>query len=66
MNSDNLNVITFDKSKRASKPKKTEDETPQFLNQNQQIILNNLLKPDLERLDKKKNKYTKIILNQNN
>jgi len=69
MNSDNLNVITFDnnKTKRASKPKKTEEDKPNvFLNQHQQGILDNLLKPDVERLEKKKNKYIKIILNQNN
>ena len=42
------------------------EEHPQFLNQHQQMILNNLIKPDLERLEKKKKKYTKIILNQNN
>ncbi len=69
MNSDNLNVITFDnnKTKRASKAKKTEDDQPNiFLNQHQQGILDNLLKSDVERLEKKKNKYIKIILNQNN
>ena len=67
MNSDNLNVITFDtKSKRTPTKQNQEEEHPQFLNQHQQMILNNLIKPDLERLEKKKKKYTKIILNQNN
>lgn len=66
MNSDNINVISFDnsKQKRASKPKKTEGDEPiAFLNQHQQLILNNLLKPDQDRLNRKKDKYTKILLN---
>jgi len=64
---ENLNVITFDNSKpKKQATKKKEDDTPQFLNQNQQMILNNLLKPDQDRLNRKKDKYTNILLNQNN
>ena len=45
MNSDNLNVITFDtKSKRTPTKQNQEEEHPQFLNQHQQMILNNLIK----------------------
>ena len=64
--SDNLNVITFDTTSKKKTNKKKETDTPFIqLNQHQQLILNNLIKKDVDRLEKKKYNLTQLILNSN-